>query len=183
MISVYRRRRRAYSRRPRALRSTSFAAGLTPKFARSNQIRSHRDRDTLARGAIAREGKPGEAEKHHRPGRGLWGSNQTGAGGVFVAKGRVRRNRQVRDKGDCGIKEIPCAARQANHERMGCVRATRREIQLIAADVACRSVRTLNQVSIRTREVGARSRSKTSGREGSNPIPGLPTDGSGRGGP
>jgi hypothetical protein len=131
--------------------------------------------------AITEETKPREAEKHHRPGRGLWSSNQAGAGGVFVAKGRARRNRQVRHKGDCEISEIPGAwPRVANREWMGCVRATRGEIQLGAADIPCR--RTLHHVSIRPREVGSRGRSKTSGREGGNPIPGLPTDGSGGGG-
>jgi hypothetical protein len=150
------------------------------KTVRVFEIDSDRERP-LECLAITEETKPGEAKKHHCPGRGLWSSHQTSAGGVFGAKGRVRRNRQVRNKGDCEISEIPGAwARLGNHERMGCVRATRGEIQLSAADTPCR--RTLHKISIGPREVSSRSRSKASGREGGNPIPGLPTDGSGRGG-
>jgi hypothetical protein len=63
MISVCCRRRGACFRRPRALRSTSFAASLTPKFARSNQIRSHRKRDALARGKIPCEAKARESNQ------------------------------------------------------------------------------------------------------------------------
>jgi len=71
MISGCCRRKGACFRRPRALRSTSFAASLTPKFDRSNQIRSHRNRDALARGKIPCEAKAREANQHHCPGRGL----------------------------------------------------------------------------------------------------------------
>jgi hypothetical protein len=37
----------------------------------SNYIRSHRNRDVLARGAIPCEAEPGEPDQHHCPGRGL----------------------------------------------------------------------------------------------------------------
>ena len=48
-----------------------FCGALDPKFARSNYIRSHRNRDVLARGAIPCEAEPGEPDQHHCPGRGL----------------------------------------------------------------------------------------------------------------
>ena len=38
-----------------------FCGALDPKFARSNQIRSHRDRDALARGTIPCEADAGKA--------------------------------------------------------------------------------------------------------------------------
>jgi hypothetical protein len=45
-----------------------FCGALDPKFARSNHIRSHRNRDALARGKIPCEAKAREADQHHCPG-------------------------------------------------------------------------------------------------------------------